>query len=89
MVIIASLIPFIIKTAKIQASKMNNTGNSDAQLPFEDGHTHSFLSGSLLEILIVLWRLLSGFNPEDKLSGLLLLGKSWRDISDWASFSSN
>ena len=54
---------------------MNNTGNSDAQLPFEDGHTHSFLSGSLLEILIVLWRLLLGFNPKTAVKWSASLGE--------------
>lgn len=60
----------------MQASKMSNTGNSDAQLPSEDGCPHSFLSASLLEILIPAVEIAVSIQPKgQQSSGVLLLGE--------------
>lgn len=47
----------------MQASKMSNAGNGDAQFPLEDGRNHSFLSGSSLEILILAVEIVVSIQP--------------------------
>lgn len=51
-------------------------GNSDAQLPFEEGFTRSSLSGSLVKILILAAQSVQNFQHEGKQSDLPFLGEA-------------